>query len=57
MFMFGLLFRSHLTLINLKEILFLRGMLAGYIVKSCGRDVVGFALLDKPVVLKEVLLL
>ena len=57
MFMFGLLFRSHLTLINLEEVLRFCGMLAGYIVKSCGRDVVGFALLDKAIVLKEVLLL
>ena len=51
MFMFGFLFRSHLTLLNLEEIVRLSGILAGDIVERCGRDVVGFALLDKTVVL------
>lgn len=57
MLVFGLLFRSHLTLINLEEVIRFCGMLAGYIVESCSRDVVGLALFDKTVVLKEVLLL
>ena len=57
MFMFVLFFRSHLTLINLEEVLRLSGMLTGYIVESCGRDVIGFALLDKTVVVEKRLLL
>jgi len=57
MLMLGLLLRSHLTLINLEEILRLSWVLAGDIVKSCGRDVVGFALLDKTVIFEKILLL
>lgn len=55
--MFGLLLRSHLTLINLEEILRLSWMLSGDIMKGCGRNVIGFALLDKTVIFEKILLL
>lgn len=55
--MLGLLLWPHLTLVDLEEVLRLSGMLSSNIVEGSGRDVVGFTLLHKAVVLEEILLL